>query len=230
VIELSLQLQRRESIESVTVPVARLANAGWTGRDQEELQKHIDELEKEGIEAPDKFPVVYPKPYHLLTTLTDIEVVSEKTSGEAEFVLFRQDDETYVGVGSDHTDRDLETESIVTAKSVCPNVMGETLWLFDDVADHWDEIELRSWTDTDGERVLYQEATLEAILPPADLFDLVSEETTEPVEHTAIFSGSIGTETEDLVHGDSFEVELHDPVLERSLSVEYDVSTLNWVV
>ncbi|WP_254533183.1 DUF2848 family protein [Natrinema gelatinilyticum] len=231
---LDLQLQRQgvSSSETVSVTVDRIANCGWTGRNEEELRKHIEELEEEGIEAPDEFPVIYPKPYHLITTSDDIEVLSAETSGEAEFVLFPQEktDEVYVGVGSDHTDREMETESIVVAKGLCPNVVGENLWVLDDIIDHWDQIELRSWTGSDGERVLYQDATLEAILSPADLFDLVEEKTTEPTKHTAVFSGSVGTETGDLIHGDFFEVELHDPVLDRTMRAEYDVSRLGWVV
>lgn len=231
-LDLQLQRQGASTAESVRVSVDRLANCGWTGRDEAALREHIEELEAEGIEAPDEFPVLYPKPHHLVTTNTDVEVVSEETSGEAEFVLFPQADseEVYVGVGSDHTDREMETESIVVAKSLCPNVVGTDLWLLDDVVDHWDDIELRSWTGTDGERVLYQDATLEAILPPAEQFDLVDEKTTRPTANTAIFSGSVGTETDELVHGDFFEVELHDPVLDRTIGVEYDVSTLDWVV
>lgn len=84
----------------------------------------------------------------------------------------------YVGVGSDHTDREMETESIVLAKSLCSNVVGVDRWVLDDVRDHWDRIELRSWTGTDGERVRYQDATLDAILPPEDLFALIDEATT----------------------------------------------------
>lgn len=231
---LDLQLHRQgvSGSESVNVAVNRIANCGWTGRNEEELRKHIEELEKEGIEAPDEFPVIYPKPYHLITTSDDIEVLSGETSGEAEFALFPQEgtDEVYVGVGSDHTDRDMETESIVIAKSLCPNVVGEDLWVLDDVIDHWDQIELRSWTGNDGERVLYQDTTLEAILSPADLFDLVEEKTSESTEHTAVFSGSVGTETDDFIHGDFFEVELHDPVLDRTIRAEYDVSPLDWIV
>lgn len=230
---LDLQLQRQEASdsESVTVTVDRIANCGWTGRNEEEIRKHIDELEEEGIEAPDEFPVIYPKPNHLITTSNDVEVLSQETSGEAEFVLFSQadTDEVYVGLGSDHTDREMETESIVVAKSLCPNLVGTDLWLLEDLRDHWDQIELRSWTRTNGERILYQETTLEAILPPTDLFDLVEETTTAPTDHTAIFSGSVGTKTDDLIHGDAFEVELHDPVLDRTMRVEYDVSVLDWV-
>ncbi|PSP82459.1 DUF2848 domain-containing protein [Halobacteriales archaeon QS_1_68_17] len=228
-IELDLHLRRDGETTPVTVPVERVANCGWTGRDEDALREHIEELEAEGIEAPDEFPVIYPKPHHLVTTLTDVEVVSEATSGEAEFVLFPTGDGVYVGVGSDHTDRDLETESIELAKSVCPNVIGEAVWRLTDVIDHWDDLELRSWTGADGDRLLYQEATLDAMLPPTDLFDLVEDGTATSAERTAIFSGSVGTETEEIVHGDFFAVELHDPELDRTLSVEYDVSTLDWV-
>lgn len=230
-LDLLLQRQGASAPESVSVSVDRLANCGWTGRNEVELRKHIEELEEEGIEAPDEFPVVYPKPNHLITTSTDVEVISAETSGEAEFVLFPQadTDEVYVGVGSDHTDREMETESIVVAKSLCPNVVGTELWVLEDLLDHWDEIELRSWTGSNGERTLYQDATFEAILPPGDLFDLIEEKTTRPTEGTAIFSGSVGTETDDLIHGNFFEVELHDPVLDRTMRVEYDISQLDWL-
>jgi len=157
-------------------------------------------------------------------------VLSGETSGEAEFALFPQSgtDEVYVGVGSDHTDREMETQDITLSKTLCPNVVSTDVWLLADVIDHWDRIELRSWTGTGGERILYQEATLDAILPPAGLFDLVERASTEPVDDTAVFSGSVGTETDDLIHGDFFAVELHDPVLDRTIAREYDVDVLDW--
>jgi hypothetical protein len=228
---LDLQLQRPDSSapEPVAVPIERLANCGWTGRDEAELREHIEELAAEGIDAPEEFPVIYPKPNHLITTRDGFEVLSAATSGEAEFVLFPHSDGVYVGVGSDHTDREMETERIDVAKALCPNVVGERLWALEDVLDHWDELRLRSWTGVDGERVRYQDATLSAILPPSELLELVERDTTEPLERTAIFSGSVGTETDDLIHGDFFEVELRDPVLDRTIGVEYTVSPLDWL-
>lgn len=226
--ELQLELRRHdETDETVSVPVDRLVNCGFTGRNEEEVRKHIEELEKEGVTAPDEFPVVYPKPFQLLTTRTEFEVLSESTSGEAEFVLFPGDDETYVGVGSDHTDRELESDDILVSKTVCPNVVSDAVWPLSEVADHWDELKLRSWTGT--ERELYQDAALSAILPPEELLGLVDETTTEGLSGTALFSGSVGTETEQLVYSETFTVELFDPVLDRSLSVSYEAQPIDWM-
>ena len=225
--ELSLRVEPVDG-ESVsrTVAVDRIANCGFTGRNDEEVRKHIEELEAEGITTPDEFPVVYPKPNHLLSTGGTIEVISGATSGEAEFALISDGEETYVGVGSDHTDRELEQQDIVLSKAVCPNIIGESIWRLSDVADHWDRLELRSWTGRERDR--YQEATLDAILSPEGLLDLIAEQTTAPPEGTAVFSGSVGTETDELVYSDVFAVELHDPVLDRTLDVEYTVKELDW--
>jgi hypothetical protein len=213
--------------ERRTVSVERIANCGYTGRSEEEVRKHIAELENEGVPAPETFPTVYPKPSHLITSDGTIEVMSDRTSGEVEFVLLEGEPETYVGVGSDHTDRELEEEDIPLSKLVCPNVVSETVWRLSDVADHWDRLRLRSWVGPD--RDPYQDATLEAIRPPEDLVSLVEERSTEPIEGTALFSGSVGTETGELVYADTFVGELSDPVLDRSLSLEYDVEVLDWL-
>jgi hypothetical protein len=225
---LSIQVAHADGqIERRSVPVKRIANCGYTGRNEEEVHKHIAELQSEGVSPPKTFPTVYPKPSHLITMGGTIEVVSERTSGEAEFVLFPQGTESYVGVGSDHTDRNLEREDVVLSKTVCPNLVGETVWRLSDIVDHWDQLRLRSWTDPDSQ--LYQEATLDAILPPDELVSLVTERSTEPIEGTAVFSGSVGTETGELVYGDTFATELYDPVLERAISLEYDVRELDWL-
>lgn len=225
--QLSLRVEPSDSEPTQrSVTIDWIANCGFTGRNDEEVRKHIDELEAEGITTPDVFPVVYPKPNHLLSTGGAIDVISGTTSGEAEFVLFFQGEETYVGVGSDHTDRELEQKDIVLSKTVCPNIVSESVWRISDIADHWDRLELRSWTGS--ERNLYQETTLEAIRSPAALFDLIEERTTAQPEGTAVFSGSVGTETDEFVYSDVFTVELRDPVLERTLKVEYTLQELDW--
>lgn len=225
---LSLQIEDADGrTETQTVSVERIANCGYTGRSEEEVRKHIEELEEEGVPAPETFPTVYPKPSHLITTDDAIEVVSGRTSGEVEFVLFPQGSETYVSVGSDHTDRELEQDDIVRSKTVCPNIVGDVAWRLSDVVDHWDQLQLRSWTGPD--RDLYQEATLDAIRPPADLLSLVDDRSSRPAEGTAIFSGSVGTESGELVYGDTFEMELYDPVRDRRLSADYAVEELTWL-
>lgn len=211
------------------VRVDRLVNAGYTGRDEAAVQAHIEELEAEGVPAPDQFPTLYAKPSHLLTTAEQIEVAGDRTSGEAEFALFVADDDVFVAAGSDHTDRDLERDSIPLSKLVCPNVVSADAWRLDDVVDHWDALELRSWTERDGERIRYQDASVDRIKRPEDLLGFVDERTTGPQTGAAVFSGSVATLTDELVCGDRFQVELYDPELDRRLDCTYDVSVIDWL-
>lgn len=212
--------------KSRTVTLYHIANCGFTGRNEDEVQKHIEELEEENISTPDEVPVIYPKPSHLITTEKSIDVVSKTTSGEVEFVLLSDGEETYIGIGSDHTDRELEQDDIVLSKSVCPNIISQSIWRLSDVADHWDQLELRSWTGHD--RKVYQETTLDAILSPTSLTNLIREQTSVRPEDTAIFSGSVGTETDELVYSNVFAAELRDPVLDRALKLEYTINELDW--
>lgn len=208
----------------IDLEIERVYNAGYSGRDQEAVQAHIDELVEEGIPEPENVPEIYELGPH--TTAIDpesIRVVGSDTSGEAEFALLRAGGETYVAAASDHTDRDLETRSIQESKQIAPNVLSRRVWRFDDVREHWDEIELRAWNWIDGERTLYQDTTLAAVLPPEDILDTARERFDGPLQGVAILSGTVATVTGDISPGIRFEVELHDPVRDRSLSLGYDV-------
>ena len=48
---------------------------------------------------------------------------------------------------------------------MCDKPMAPVLWELEDVADHWDRMILRAHAWIDGERVLYQEGTLDCMLP-----------------------------------------------------------------
>lgn len=91
--------------------------------------------------------------------------------------------------------------------------------------DHRDRIELRVWT---GDREApYQDATVDATRPPEALMDLVAERSTAALEHTAVFSGSVGTASAQLMFGDSIAAKLHDRILDRTLALEYAVSEVD---
>ncbi|NIQ18355.1 MAG: DUF2848 domain-containing protein, partial [Candidatus Aenigmarchaeota archaeon] len=77
---------------------------------------HIEELRREGIPPPPSVPMLFPVLSHNITTAGQIQVVGSRTSGEAEFVLLLDGENIFVGVGSDHTDRDLERHSIMKSK------------------------------------------------------------------------------------------------------------------
>lgn len=207
----------------------RIINAGYTGRDQAAVQAHIDELKEEGIPAPDKTPVYFVKFTDKLTQSERFEVLDETDhSGEAEFALLFDKGDIYVGVGSDHTDRKLETIDIPKAKQVYPNTISRELWKLDEVIDHWDDIVIRSWVTAEGKKKLFQEAKLTAMLDAADLAERVKRLLRDPedTDGLVLYSGTVAS----LFKADYspyFETELDDPVLGRKLGNVYEMSCVS---
>jgi 2-keto-4-pentenoate hydratase/2-oxohepta-3-ene-1,7-dioic acid hydratase in catechol pathway len=205
--------------------VNHLVLAGWAGRDQAAVEAHIRELEALGTSRPSRTPVFYRVASRLLTTGDAIEVVGDETSGEVEFVLVIRDDGAWVGLGSDHTDRDLERQSVALAKQLCAKVMAPALWRLDDVMEHWDDIALRSWTYRDGVRAAYQDGTLAQILTPANLLSMYAGFAAPLAAGGVLFSGTLPTLRE-IAPADAFEMELFDPVLKRRIRHSYRIDVL----
>jgi hypothetical protein len=227
---LNLTVKGKRGARELAFPVKRMVNAGYVGRDQEAVKKHIEELKREGIPAPPEIPTLFPVASYLIATGGVLEVVETMTSGEAEFVLFLKEGEMYVGVGSDHTDRRLEADSIIKSKQMCPNVTSPVVWPYRDVEETWDGLELRGWVKKDGERILYQEAKLSTILGPEDLLSFVKGKIKDTdLEGMVIFSGTIGAIGGEMISGEGFEVELHNPLTDDSLRCEYEVRLLDYV-
>jgi hypothetical protein len=227
---LNLMVKGKDGTRELAFPVKRMVNAGYVGRDQEAVKKHIEELKREGIPAPEEVPALYPLASYLITTGGVLEVVEQANSGEAEFVFLLQEGQIYVGAGSDHTDRKLEADSIIKAKQMCPNVISPVVWPYVEVEAAWDDLELRSWVERDGKRILYQEAKLSAILSPEDLLSFVREKVKDgDLENMVIFSGTIAALGGEMISGEAFEVELHDPARDDSLWCKYGVRLLDYV-
>ena len=201
---------------------------GYTGRNQSAVRKHIEELEKEGVKPPPSVPMFYPKPHQGISLEEDIYVEGQETSGEVEYVLLMDGGKIYVGVGSDHTDRELERMDILKSKQVCPSVLSKNLWDYEEIKDHWDRIEIRSWAVQGGQRTLYQESDLSTILPPEELVPLVQQRVDGSLEGIAIFSGTPPLIGEQILFSDRFEGELLDPILKRKITFGYSIHTLDW--
>ncbi len=142
------------------VTVSHLVIAGWTGRDEEAVEKHIAELEAIGVQRPPSTPCFYRMTAGLETTDDGIEVLGSNSSGEVEYFLLAHDGRLWVGVGSDHTDRKLETLDVTMSKQACAKPVSPQVWAFEDVRDHWDQLILRSYASDGSSRQLYQEGTL----------------------------------------------------------------------
>lgn len=208
----------------LALDIQRLIIAGWTGRDLEAVQHHIEELQAIGVKPPASVPTFYPLAASLLTTADVIEVPRDDSSGEIEVVLLQADDGLYVGVGSDHTDRKVEAYDVTVSKQMCDKPVGKQVWRFEEVAGHWDSLEMRCWRVRDGERALYQEGKVTRLLDPRELIQRLTGESSLP-SGTAMFCGTQAVIGE-LGHGEAFEVELHDPVRNRTLRHAYRVESL----
>ena len=217
--------------KEIRFPVRRVVNAGYTGRNQEAVRKHIEELQKEGIPAPESTPTCFEIISKLVYLDDEIEVIGERTSGEVEFVLLCLQNEVYVGVGSDHTDRELEVASIIKSKQICPNVMGDRVWRLSKIRSHWDEMILRSWVkDPKGKRTLYQESPLATMMTPEDLMAFIRGKVDDRnLEGLVIFSGTVPLIPEKTNFGDYFEAELANPRTRQKLNCTYLVKKLDYL-
>lgn len=218
---LEFRLQSRNS-QAMRLAAKALTIAGWTGRNPAAVQRHIDELKILGVSPPKQIPTLYRVARNLLTTDSVIETVGKNASGEAEFCIFNFNGHLYVAVGSDHTDRALEAHDVALAKQVCAKPMSRDCWFFDEVESHWDQLILRSFATKGGVRRLYQEGPVSGLLHPRELFLKIAS----PFDHGhVLFGGTVPVEG--LVSGaDAFRVELHDPVLNRTLVCEYETIVL----
>lgn len=198
--------------------------AGFTGRDTEEVRRHVDELVAEGVTAPDEIPSFYPLPPSCVTRTSRLETLHGGTSGEAEIALIRNGEEMFVTLSSDHTDRRAEALDISLSKQVCPKPIASTVWDYAQVADRWDELEIRSWILEAGERRLYQEGTAASLLPPDQLLGRLHFARTP--EAFVLLTGTIPA-LGGVRGADHFWAELVDPATQRSIRLDYAIRVLN---
>lgn len=207
--------------DSREIDITDLVVAGWTGRDKAAVDHHIEELAAIGVAPPSRTPLFYRGAASLLTQAPAIQVVGPDSSGEAEAVLLATDEGLYVTLGSDHTDRKAEAFSVAVSKQLCAKPLAAGLWRYEDVAPHWDQLVLRSWTHDDGARVLYQEGPLSGMLP----VDTLLADYGPLTPGTAMFCGTLPA-IGGLRPAPRFEMELEDPVLNRRITHTYDIESL----
>lgn len=218
-------------VESVTreqelaFHVRRLICAGWVGRNEKALQDHIEELAQHGVPGPTITPIYMNFSPYLVTTSDAIDVISGDSSGEVEYVILKEGNRIYIGVGSDHTDRGFEKFSIPASKQMYAKVMAPVIWPFQEIKDHWDQIVLRSWATSEGKRVLYQEEVLASILDVKTLMEQMPRNEGLPRDGLVLFSGTITTKM-GVVFGERFDFEMEDPVLGRKIRHGYLIRIL----
>ena len=221
--DLTFTIDAQDTTTPLTLPIDRAVMAGWTGRDPAARDRHIAELEAIGIAPPATTPIYYRVAARRLTTEDSIEVSGRDTSGEVEFVLIGWQGRVFVGVGSDHTDRKVESYSVTVSKQMCDKPIASVLWELEDVAGHWDKMILRSHALIDGTRELYQEGTLDNLLPAEELIRGFCRGGLP--DGCAMFGGTFAAKG-GIRPASRFEFELVDPVLKRSIRHVYDVIEL----
>jgi len=226
------------------VGVKKLCFGRHCSRDIEATRKSLDEKRFEGY-AVHGNPNICMKSRYLLTDEEVIEVQGRQTSGEVEVVAVVDNDEVLISVGSDHNDRSLETMwtealgkvyDIAKSKQMVPAVVAKDAWLYEDIEDHWDGLNLRSYVTVGGKRIPYQD------FPLSTLVDLEYHFQTNPwlkENGVVFFGGTYGTlptvppeiyqfqhSIKGLVFPSGFSFEVHDPVLKRTISHRYMVQCL----
>lgn len=217
----SFKLQR--SRRKIEFSPRRVIIAGYTGRNQQEVRAHIDELAAHGIPAPAEVPAIFRTTLDRLTTAGDVEAVGGHSSGEAEVVLLVSGDRLWIAVGSDHTDRDLEKLNVTASKQVCPKPVSAEVWRYADVRERWDTLVLRSWVGEKGREQPYQEGRMSAVLAPEELLGILRRRLGKLVDGAAIFTGTIPLIGGAFAPKPYFEAELFDPKTKRSLRCAYRV-------
>ncbi len=188
----------------------RLVVAGYTGRDRNHVRAHIDELAAQGITAPASTPAFYEIPIGLLTQRSELRVTSVETSGEVEPVLLCTNAGWYLGVGSDHTARDIERESVARSKASCGKPVGSWVFPLSHVVERWDAIRVRSRADTIG----YQEASLSILLPAAEIVAAYQNRPAADADDVAglvMFLGTVPISDGKFVYSTLFDAELISP-------------------
>lgn len=206
-------------IERTFAPAA-LVVIGYAGRDRAAVEHHIDELAALGVPRPASIPLFMVFPPGLIAQEPSIAVTGPNTSGEAEIVVVVDGDETFVTVGSDHTDRDLEAVHMIASKAVCPKPVAASGWTADAVGDRWKDLSLRSRIDGD---VLYQDGSAATNLHPLELVAAIPWAGRPPGCFVA-FTGTVPV-IGDIRPSDTFKAELSGPGL-LAVELSYRVETV----
>jgi hypothetical protein len=221
----------------------------WFGRF---CQRNIEAIREKLSLKRDEGYSVHPNPNiclrsrYLLTNENMIEVQGPYTSGEVEIVAIIDSGEILVSVGSDHNDRSVEDiwSSVIgkiydsaKTKQMAPAVFAKDAWRYEDVKDHWDSLNLRSYVSVSNEKIAYQD------FPLSDLVDLEYHFKASPSlkqDGVVLFGGTSETlptvpayvyqltpSSEPFsIYPQDFHFEVYDPILNRKISHYYTVQCL----
>ena len=208
------------------VEVTNLLNAGYAGREQQEVQAHIDELALLGIPGPTTIPALYPVSPYLAQQTAEVPAQHGRTSGEAEWAVIISETGPLLTAACDHTDRNLEVHGVAWSKNAGPDVIANRAWRLDDVRDHLDSLRLRAWvTDPTGNETLIQDSNLSALLSP-DYWLNALQERGLAKQGTILISGTVPMLEGVDQFAEGWRVQLHDPANGNNIELAYKVQRM----
>jgi len=198
---------------------------GYSGRDIEKTREHVEELKKIGVPEPKSIPEIYHLKNNLLTRSDNIEVIGDKTSGEVEVVLIADSEgQLFVTVGSDHTDRGLETVSIHKSKQICDKPIASEKWKLENIEEEWEKLELYSEVKKEGEWIKYQKGTLSSIISLDDIISFLEKNDIE-LKNVVVFCGTVPL-SEGFIYGDVFKCGIKNHKNKESIELKYNIERL----
>ncbi|KAA9162669.1 DUF2848 domain-containing protein [Amycolatopsis acidicola] len=206
--ELSLHVAGTE--ERLALEPVRLIVAGYTAKDEESVRAHIAELADIGVPPPATIPAFYDLDPALLTTDPVVEAGGGRTSGEVEPVVIRHRGRYFLGVGSDHTDREREREDIGGSKAACPKPVGDVVAdLGADLSGvDWDGLRAESFVDDRP----YQKGSIAALRHPAELIERMSVATgVSGAADLVLYCGTLPLLGGEFVYGSHWRIRLRLP-------------------
>lgn len=227
---LNIQIQHLDGqTETAEIEYRRILNLGYTTRDPNVMERHLQELREEGIDAPvpAQPPLIIPLTPAALSTASELEVQTGLTSGEVELVMAgASDGRVLLGVGSDHTDRALERVSIGWSKQVTPNVVGRTFWQLDELDPDLAGITMLSWVrGADSDWREYQNAPADTLLAPAKMLEACASRlgisSRAVLSDSIVFSGTVHSLSEEISYDPHWRVALRDQKNGREISLDY---------
>lgn len=223
--ELEFSFIGAEGVTRRVATVGQAIIAGWTARDVAAMEHHIVELEAIGVPRPKRTPMYYRVGARRITTDGRIEAVGGNSSGEVEFVIFHSHGQLWIGVGSDHTDRKVETYGITVSKQMCDKPVAPQLWPLSEVEAHWDRLQLRSQVRIDGRTSAYQEGGVASMRHPRELISQYERDHGPFEDGSLMFCGTLAA-IGGIRPAHRFEFALIDPVLDRQIGHGYEIATL----
>ncbi|MDB9958275.1 DUF2848 domain-containing protein [Oceanospirillaceae bacterium] len=213
-------MEFKHSDEAIVVNINRVFIAGWTGRDEAAVNHHIQELSELGISPPSTVPLYYRVSRAVLTQAGKIDVLGDATSGEVEPFLVQADGEIWIGLASDHTDRELEAHSIAASKQACLKPITSEVWRYSDIESHLDQLKLQCTIEENGVQTIYQDGSLSAIRPLAELINESGF-----TDGDALLCGTLSA-IGGVRPAQYYTMSLIDPVLNRQMELCYSVEIL----